>query len=212
MMSLIISSPFSKLTEDFLLIFAGYLSPKDLLRYQCVSRELSDLDMESIWECRCEERWKPWPRYQLTDERRNDLDSAGSITSRMTWKQRYFSIEDDATRMTLRSEDLRSLKWYLSWVMSGVRGKGRSDHFPVEFAIGETLLVPGYPPLPYSIVNEPPPTDDFIRQNLRGDRPFSKMQYLRINDFPPHFITRKSSDAEWLIVNANVIMVSRGEI
>lgn len=207
------TASFSNLREELLLNIAGYLLPGDLLRFQCVSKELSDLNTESIWERRCEDQWNPWPRYRLTDEKRNELDSAGASTFRMTWKRRYFVIEEDATRNTLRSQDLRNLKWYLSFVLSGIRGEGRSDHVSVEFAFGEVLLVPGYPPLPYQIVNETPPTTgDHIRQNLRGDRPFSKTQYFRISEFPPHFISRKSSDAEWLIVNENVIMVSRGEI
>ena len=204
---------FSNLREELLLSVAGYLSPRDLLRFQCVSKELSHLNTESIWERRCEERWKPWPRYQLTDKKRIELDSAGSATFRMAWKRRYKVIEEDATRNTLRSHDLQNLKWYLSFVLSGIRGEGRSDHVPVEFAFGEVLLVPGYPPLSYQIINETPPsTDDHIRQNLRGDQPFSRKQYLGISNFPPHFISRKSSDAEWLIVNQSVMMVSRGEI
>jgi len=204
---------FSNLTEELLLFIADYLPPTELVRFQCVSKELSKLETEPIWERRCEDRWKPWPRYRLTDEKRKELGSSGSATFRMTWKRRYFLIERDATRTTLRSQDLQNLKWYLSFVLSGQRGEGRSDHLPVEFALGDVLLVPGYPPLSCQIVNETPPSNgDRIRQNLRGDQPFSTTQYLRISDFPPHFITRKSSDAEWLIVNENVMMVSRGEI
>lgn len=207
------AASFSSLREELLLNIADYLPPKELLRFQCVSKELSELNTEPIWEKRCDERWKPWPRYRLTIEKRNELDSAGSVTSRMTWKMRYFAIEKDATRNTLRSHDLHNLRWYLSFVLSGIRGEGRSDHVAVEFAFGQVLLVPGYPPLSYKLVNEAPPsTGDHVRQNLRGDQPFSNTQYLRISDFPPHFISRKSSDAEWLIVNENVMMVSRGEM
>lgn len=203
---------FSGLREELLLHVAGYLPARDLLQFQCVSKELSELETEIIWEQRCEARWKPWARFRLTDDKRKELDAGGSATYGMTWKRRYLLIEKEATRTTLRSEDLRNLDWYLSFVLSGIRGEGRSDHVSVEFAIGEVLLVPGYPPLRYQIVNESPPGKDInIRQNLRGDRPFSKKQYLRISDFPPHFITRRESNAEWLIVNENVIMVSRGE-
>jgi len=91
------TASFSNLREELLLSVAGYLPPRDLLRFQCVSKELFNLNTESIWERRCEERWEPWPRYQLTDEKRNELDSAGSATFRMTWKRRYFVIEEDAT-------------------------------------------------------------------------------------------------------------------
>ena len=201
--------PFSNLTEELLFHVASYLNVGALLRFQCVSKELSNLRTEPIWEDHCEKRWRNWPRYQLTDERRGVLDTPGSITYRMTWQNRYFSIETDATRSTLRSMDLYHLQWYLCFVTSNIRGEGRADHFHVEFAIGNILLVPGYPPLQYQIVNEPPPiSDDHIRQNLRGDQPFSTTQYLQINDFPLHFISRKRSDAEWLIVNENVMIVS----
>ncbi|VEU41368.1 unnamed protein product [Pseudo-nitzschia multistriata] len=204
---------FPNLSEELLLKVASYLPPRDLLRFQCVSKDLSNLDTDSIWEWHCEERWKPWPRYRLTDQKRVELNSGGTETFGMTWKRRYMFIEKDATRTTLVSRDLQNLKWYLSFVLSGIRGEGRSDHLPIEFAFGEVLLVPGYPPLSYQIVNKTPPSNgDRIRKNLRGDQPFSRKQYLKISNFPPHLISRKKSDAEWLIGNENVIMVSRGEL
>jgi hypothetical protein len=219
--------PFLKLREELMLHIASYLQPFDLLRYQCTSKELSTLNTEPIWEKLCEERWKTWPRYRLTEEKRNDIleqnnnnnnndnNTVGLLSNTSSWKERYFIIEQDATRMELRSDDLRNLKWYLCFVLSGIRGEGLSgDHMSVEFTItGDYLLVPGYPPLPTQLINQEPPTaGNHIRQNLRGDQPFSKTQYLSISNFPPHFITRKSSDAEWLIVNENVMMVSRGVI
>jgi hypothetical protein len=225
--------PFLKLREELLLHIASYLQPFDLLRYQCTSKELSKLNTEPIWEKLCEKRWEKWPRYRLTEEKRNDIimeqqnnnnnnnnnndndNTGGLLSNTSSWKERYFIIEEDATRLELRSDDLRNLKWYLCFVLSGIRGEGLSgDHMSVEFTItGDYLLVPGYPPLPTQLINrEPPTTCNHIRQNLRGDQPFSKTQYLSISNFPPHFITRKSSDAEWLIVNENVMMVSRGVI
>ena len=222
--------PFLKLREELTLYIASYLPPFDLLRYQCTSKELSTLYTEPIWEKLCEKRWKTWPRYRLTEERRNDIidpnsdnnnnndnnnNTVGLLSNTSSWKERYFIIEQDATRMELRSEDLRNLNWYLCFVVSGIRGEGLSgDHLSVEFTItGDYLLVPGYPPLPTQLIHQAPPTTgNHIRQTLRGDQPFSTTQYLAISNFPPHFITRKSSDAEWLIVNENVMMVSRGVI
>ena len=126
-----------------------------------------------------------------------------------SWQQRYMEIEQDATRMHIKPSDFHNLKWYLSFVLSGIRGEGRSDHMPVTFTTGGFLLVPGYPPLPYEIINmEPPSSPSHIRQNLRGDRPFSTSQHIQISNFPIHFVTRKTSDAEWLIVNENVMIVS----
>jgi hypothetical protein len=80
----------------------------------------------------------------------------------------------------------------------------------VNFTPAGFLLVPGYPPLPYEIVNETPPSSSHILESQKGDQPFSRNQWLRITHFPPHFITRNLSNAEWLIVNENVTFTSCG--
>ena len=87
----------------------------------------------------------------------------------------------------------------------------RSDCHPIHFIPPNTLIVPGYQLLPYEIINDSPPipAESFIRRrSLCGDNPFSNTQWLRISNFPPHYITRKTYDAEWLIVNQNVTMIS----
>lgn len=200
--------PFSLLREDLQLHIAAFLPPQDLLHYQCVSKELASLNTDSIWKKRCQKRWQPWPRFRLTEEKHDELDQTLPNTS---WQQRYISIEQEATRTELRASDLQNLQWYLSFVLSGIRGEGRSDHMKVSFTAANLLVVPGHPPLFYRIFNLPPPPSDHIRQTLRGDRPFSTTQYLKISDFPAHFIARKANDAEWLIVNENVMMVSSKE-
>ena len=204
-----IPAAFASLTEELLLQVAEFLPAKDLLLVQSVSKELSLLDTDSLWKNLCRKRWQPWPRYRLTDQRKQDLDRTMPNTR---WQARYITTEQDATRTILHESELHERQWYLSFVLSGIRGEGRSDHMNAIFTPGGALLVPGYPPLPVELrQEEPPASPDHIRANLRGDQPFSKRQWLRISDFPPHFISRKASDAEWLIVNENVMMVSRSD-
>jgi hypothetical protein len=191
------------LTDELLLYIAEFLPAQDLLRFQSVSNHFAALDTDSIWKERCKQRWQPWPRYRLSERRQNALPNT-------SWKQRYLAIEREATRTHLRMSDLQNSKWYLSFVLPGVRVReGRSEHIEVVFR-ANLLFVPGHHvPYRYEIVNEPPPAlPNHIRATLHGDRPFSNRQWLRISTFPVHFVTRKASDAEWLIVNENVIMVS----
>lgn len=212
------SSPisFTCLTQALKLYVAEFLSPRDLLAYQSTCREMAQLPTNAHWRALCRQRWEPWPRYRLTTAREQDLllesSSSSSLAGGNTWKQRYWTVERDATRTTLYESDLHQLDWYLSFVLSGIRGEGRSDHCRVVFEQeSQTMLVPGFPPLPYRIVNEPPPahaSQTMIRLSLRGDQPFSTTQWLDINSFPCHFISRKKSNAEWLIVNQNVVIVS----
>lgn len=200
------TSPFGLIPEELLLQVASYLPAQDLLQFQCVSTKTNRLNTDAIWKDLCEKRWKSWPRYSLTTERLEELDKRMPDTC---WKTRYLVVEKDATRSELQPSDLHNLRWYLSFVLSGIRGEGRSDHMEVHFTPGQVLLVPGHPPLPYKIVRgQPPSSPRSIRANLRGDQPFSSIHWLQISDFPAHFVTRKRSDAEWLIVNENVIMVS----
>jgi hypothetical protein len=196
---------FPSLTEELLLQVAEFLPAEDVLRFQSVSKETNQLNTDKLWKKLCETRWNPWPRYRLTEARGKDLDEQMPNTS---WKDRYMAIEQDATRTELRESDLHNLRWYLCFVLSGIRGEGRSDHMPVRFLPCNIVMVPQYPPLTYQIIQETPPSSSHIRSTLRGDQPFSNHQWLQISHFPPHFVTRKQADAEWLIVNENVMMVS----
>ena len=203
------SAGFSSLTPELLLHVANFLPAQDLLQFQSVSREIARLDTERLWKDLCVRRWRPWPRYQLTEKR---LETLNTEMPNSTWKDRYRTIEIQATTMKLKLEDLQQLDWYLSFVLSGVRGEARTDFFPVSFTSDGVLRCPGYPPLPYEIREEGPPNSPSrLRANQRGDQPFSISQWLWINDFPPHFITRKQSSAEWLIVNENVTFVSHSK-
>jgi len=200
------AASFDSMTQDLLLQIAGFLQPKDLLQLQCTSRETYVLDTNELWHLHCNQRWQPWPRYRMTTTRMVQLDS---LMPNTTWQQRYLAMEKEAMKTVMNPEEFQQLDWYLSFVLSGIRGEGRSDHMPVKFTPSGVLLVPGHPPLPYELLNEKPPTTPcHIRSNLRGDQPFSDRQWLRISSFPPHFITKKKSNAEWLIVNENVMMVS----
>lgn len=199
-------TPFCLLTHDLVLQISSFLPARDLLEFHCASREFSRLDTGHLWKDLCEKRWKPWPRYRLTANRLSELDT--QIMPNTSWKDRYRRIEVEATCNTLEPSHLLDLRWYLSFALSGVRGESRSDFLPVQF-FEETLDVPGYPPLPYALVNEPPPSSPVhIRPSQRGEQPFSTREWLRISDFPPHFITRQPSNAEWLIVNENVTFIS----
>ena len=199
--------PFRLLTDDLQRQIASYLSPKDLLSFCGLSSEFSALDVDALWREQCIRRWSTWPRYSINDDnRRQEFEKRHPNT---LWKDRYRIVYQEATSTNVTTEDLVNLKWYLSFVLSGVRGETRSDFVQVRFTPMGTLLVPGYPPLPYHIENgHPPSSSNQIPLNLRGDQPFSTQQWLRVSDFPPHFVTRKLSNAEWLIVNENVMFVS----
>lgn len=196
---------FAPLTPELLLHVAEFLPPQDLCRFESTCKECQNLDMTAVWKLRCHQRWAAWPRYRLTPEREQDMLD----TSSSAWKKRYFEVEREATRNELRDADLHNSRWFLSFVLSGIRGEGLSDHVEVRFLREpRRLIVPGYPPLPYQIVRDEPPPSSRVRQNLRGDHTFSKTHWLCISDFPAHFVARKTSDAEWLIVNENVMLVS----
>ena len=198
----------NKLTDDHLLIHvAAFLAPKDLLSFQCVSKNLAKLDTSQLWHNLCKQRWEPWPRYRLTDERVREMSSEEQDFLDSSWKQRYLRVEREATRITLKMEDLIHLDWYLSFSLTGVRGDLRTPLESVQFSPSGTLHVPGYPALDYEIIQDAPPAVQ-LPQSLHGDRPFSQRQWLRISNFPPHYITRKASDANWMIVNENVVFLS----
>ncbi|CAB9509214.1 expressed unknown protein [Seminavis robusta] len=204
---------FSCLTEELLLNVAEFLPAKDLLQFQCVSSELASLKTDSIWKQRCRDRWAPWPRFQLTSKREEELNRRfSSSDDQKSWKVRYQLVEQQATCTELTLEDLQNLQWYLSFIISGVhRGETNSQLIPIQFCRNNHLMMMGHPPLPYQIICDTPPPSDHIRSGLRGDRPFSNTQYLQISEFPAHFITRKKSNAEWMIVNENVLIVSTGK-
>jgi len=198
-------SQFSSLTEDLVRHVATFLSAKSLLELQCVSSDLSRLDTEMIWKELCKKRWEPWPRYRLTSKRIQEFEE--NLFPGVSWKDHYRRIEREATCIEIKESDLLNLSWYLSFSLSGVRGESNSDFVRVHFT-PEFLMVPGYPPLPYEIMDESPPSSSHIRPNRKGDRPFSMKQWLRIANFPPHFIARRRSNAEWMIFNENVKIVS----
>lgn len=189
------------LTEDLALEIASFLPANDLLRFQCVSSSFSGLDTDVKWRNLCQWRWKPWPRYELTPERLNNLNTC------TTWKEHYRRVESDATRTKIKKSDLLDLRWFITFRLSGVRGETRSNPQRSTFS-PDGLLVPGYPALSYEIIDEAPPSPAHIHKSQMGDQPFSTEQWLKITDFPPHYITKSLSNAEWIISNANVILVS----
>ncbi|CAB9512010.1 expressed unknown protein [Seminavis robusta] len=202
---------FSCLTEELLLSVAEFLPAKDLLQFQCVSRDLAALETDTIWKQRCQDRWAPWPRFKLASKRQEELEREFSSVDQKSWKVRYGLVEQQATCTELTIDDLHNLQWYLSFILSGVRGESNTQLMPIRFCRNNHLAVMGHPPLPYRIVQDTPPSSDHIRSGLRGDRPFSDTQYVQISEFPAHFVTRKQSNAEWMIVNENVLIVSTGK-
>lgn len=200
---------FAALTDSLQLHVAEFLAPQDLLCFHCTCQQMALLDTEALWHGWCRQRWEPWPRYRLNQARLRALDT--NVIPNKSWKQRYVQVEREATRTTLRQDDLVNLDWYLCFVLSaGIRGETRSDPLPITFFESGQLQVPGYDLLPCRIHNQAPPRspEHCIRHDLRGDRPFSRTQWIDINDFPSHFVARQASTAEWLICNEFVVMVS----
>jgi hypothetical protein len=207
---------FASLTDDLLLEIAKFVPAHDLLNFQCASIALSKLDTDKVWKTLCAKRWEPWPRYRLTADRLAAYDRVDILPNNNNttsiWKNRYRDMEREATRTKLELSDLQdttNVRWYLAFILSGVRGEARSEFIPIQFSTDNHLIAPGHPPMPYQIVEERPPPSSRIRADIRGDGPFSDTHYLQIVDFPAHVISRQRSNAEWLIVNEFVIMVSR---
>jgi len=193
-----------QVTEDLLLHIVSYLPAKDLLHFQCVSSETSRLQTNNTWKSLCKHRWEPWPRYRLTQEK---IEEIFETFPEFTWKDHYRTTERSATCTEIKECDLLSLSWYLNFSLSGVRGELHSDFQSVAFSPAY-LMVPGHPPLSYEIVNEEPPCCSHNRESQRVAKPFSTKQWLRIADCPPHFIVKNKYNAEWLIANNNVSIVS----
>mmetsp|Transcript_8931 Transcript_8931/g.12979 ORF Transcript_8931/g.12979 Transcript_8931/m.12979 type:complete len:218 (-) Transcript_8931:111-764(-) len=194
------------LTADSVLDIASFLQAKDLIRLEQTSSHFLSLEKEQLWKNLCQQRWEPWPRYKLIPERLEELKSSSPYCS---WKKHFLRVEQEATSMEIKKCDLQNLNWFLSFSQSGVRGETRSDFQQVRFQ-ESTLLVPGYPPLPYEIVNQAPPeiVVTSLHNSQIGDQPFSKKQWLKIANFPPHAIAKRLANAEWIIANRNVTMVS----
>ena len=116
------SSPisFASLTQQALKLFyvAEFLSPRDLLAYQSTCREMAQLYRQAligVRNCRCRQRWEPWPRYRLTTAREQDLLLESSAWGGSSWKKRWYgTVERDTTRTTLYETDLHQLDWYLT--------------------------------------------------------------------------------------------------
>jgi len=193
------------MTPELINHVASYLAARDLLHLQCVA---AVTQKERLWEVLCCQRWEPWPAFRLTDNKRLEYRNESSDTS---WQERYLLTEVEANRTTLIEQDLLERKWYLSFIISGIRGESRSDLMRVHFEHLDDgtlrILVPSYPPLPVRLHASPPPSEP-TRRVPQGDRSFSTTQWLEIADFPVHFVTRRLSDAEWLVANENVVIVS----
>ena len=203
------SSAFTSLTEALQRQIAEFLTPQDLLHLHCVSVALSRLDTDAIWKRLCQERWEPWPRYRLTAEKCQALQEQRLLPEATNWKQRYLMIEHDATRTTLRESDLHNLSWTLSY--NGTGGSRIRIRF---FSDPPQLFVPGFRRLPYRFVRAPPPRPEIHLARrfsaMAAELTFSRTQWLDINNFPSHLIARQRSNSEWIIVNENVVLTSRG--
>lgn len=193
---------FSSLADELLLHVASFLAPVHLLRLECLSTYTYRLDTDALWRNACQRRWEKWPRYRLTSERMSKMNRSDP---RVGWKEQYRIVERDVIRTEVTMEELEELSWYFNYTRGG--GLIAEATLLKCFFKDNFLFLEGYPPLPVQIKEEMPPRPP-IRADEVAARPFSKRQWLKIADFNPHFISRTSSNAEWLIINENVTFVS----
>lgn len=177
------------LPDSLLLNILSFTEVPELVRVELVSIRLQNLDTGALWNAICQDCWKPYPRYRLSEARVRWLDKHMKYYS---WKARFAWVQIDLSRTTMTQEELERLDWYFNFTPQA-GGRGKETLRRCIFRDG-MLLVVGFPPLPYSLVQIG-----------------SRKQALAINDFPLHFLERIFSNGEWLIKNANVTMVSCDE-
>ena len=92
-----------------------------------------------------------WPRYNLTAEREEELNKT---LVALNWRDRYLYYEFETRRPCPTEEDLDTLRFHFNFTpLAG--GQGIRSLRPACFSHGR-LLVPGYPPLPYRLIDPPP--------------------------------------------------------
>ena len=180
------------LPDSILLSTIDFLNDKELLQIEQVSKSIRNLYLQGTlqqqWKIRCQRRWEHLPRYRLTPSRQNWLDENVGTEC---WKERYLWGEYDLCRTVISKNELETLDWYFNFTPhSG--GRGRDTLRRCIFRDGLLLLF-GFPPLPYQLVQ------------------LGARQALIISNFPPHYFYRIPSCGEWLIKNFNVTLVSTDE-
>jgi hypothetical protein len=178
---------FSGLPDALLKDIARFLPPEDLCRFEMIDRRTNGLDTQDLWEQICKARWEQWPRYRLTPARLQWLEEN---LPTLNWKDRYVWAEEDATRTRITWEELEAMSWYFNFTPQA-GGRGSETLQTCQFTQG-FLFLSQYLPMPYRL------------EVMDG------VQYLRIYHFPPHRIDRLPN-AEWLITNPNVTLVSCNE-
>lgn len=201
---------FSSLADDLVLQVAAFLPPSDLTQLESVSTYVSHLNTDTLWKNLCQHRWQHWPRYQLTPEKWQELESS---IPRVRWKDRYRLTEHDVARTEITDEEIEKLGWYFNFTLGA--GGLRGDTLQRCFFKSGLLFLEDYPPLPYEIKTYATPKPARSRWDVNGQTgqtgQTSTRQWLKIAHFPPHFISRLSESAEWLIANENVTFVSCDE-
>ena len=219
------------LPDDLILIALSFLNAKDLLSFQATCSRYFHLDnLQDHWRDLCRYRWKNWPMYALNER----LNSGEIIIGDQSWKQRYRWVEGDYKRMHISNEEVESLEWtfnFLPWAGGSPDGQSRAFFHEDHLYLVKYLWM--YPSLPYNIVNVN--RDDESNGNILGNVEYlgsmelaigaplraaaetarasetrlSTTQYIRIGNFPIHYIARTAIGG-WLVWNDNVVFFSDG--
>jgi len=136
--------------DELLTHIATFLpNAASLVAFECVSIRFASVPHEAAWRSLCERRWSDKPRYRLTDQRQQELNTHMSAVS---WRRRYATFEVDGQRSSITEEELSSLGWYFNYTPDA-GGLGRETLRRVHFKQGR-LAVPDYPELPYALIGQ----------------------------------------------------------
>lgn len=224
------ASFFVESPDDLVLGACAYLQPADLLAVSSSCPRLAALPLGLTWRAAYARRTAAWPMYALTPDREAALE-ASEATAQLDWKRRYGWVCWEAQRTVLTEAELGSMRWLFNFT-ARAGGRGRATLKEARFA-NSNLMLPGFPPLPYTLVHLPgarlPRYDAeadgrglpaFVlprRASVAASvdlpcaasgEPPPPEQVVCISNFPPHTVERVPSTREWLVSNANATLLS----
>ena len=120
-----------------------------LVAFESVSTRFARVPHEAAWRGLCEARWEDKPRYRLTEQR---LQVLNTHMRSVSWRRRYATFEVDGRRSSITEEELSSLGWYFNYTPDA-GGLGRETLRRVLFKAGR-LAMPDYPNLPYALIGQ----------------------------------------------------------